>query len=100
MIGRAISVAVRAAFHKGKDEVAVIVTVQMVWHSVAVACMTGISVSVWIRRFELGANSIAVVVWVQTAINPVFIRVIIEASILISILMAVAISSRSSPASR
>jgi hypothetical protein len=89
IIGRAISVAVRAAFHNGKDEVAVIVTVQIVWHSVtvAVACMSGMSVSVWIRRFELGENSIAVVVWVQTAINPVFILVIIEASILISILI-------------
>src|SRR4051794_34689412 len=88
MIGRAISVAVRASFHNGKDEVAVIVGVQMLWHSwmVADASIVGVSVCVRIRRFELSKKPIAVVVCVHIAIDPVIILITIEVCIVLSIL--------------
>jgi len=88
MIGRAISVAVRASFHNGKDEVAVIVGVQILWHSwmVADASIVGVSVCVRIRRFELSKNPRAVVVCVHIAIDPVIILITIGVSIVLSIL--------------
>jgi hypothetical protein len=88
-IGRAISVAVRATFHNGKDEVGVIVAVQIVWHSatVAVASIAGASVSVRISRFALAAMPIAVVVWVQIAIDAVIILITIADSIVLSLLL-------------